>query len=133
MEKTKSITTLEINRILNECPLLSDRLDLLYQLTTGGHITQEDFCKVLEEHFKLDIESIKKEKYLSKYDAYYFETKGQDPDVTCIEYCRAKNDGAMIGSAACQECEFCLERIYDKLGDIAAIKCSQLDNALGKT
>ena len=40
----------------------------------------------------------------------YFNTRGQDPDVTCIELCNYKDSPSkltMIGSASCQDCRAC--------------------------
>jgi len=41
----------------------------------------------------------------------YFKTRGQEPDITCIEPCEYKNkpsENTMIGSGICQDCQDCL-------------------------
>ena len=43
----------------------------------------------------------------------YFKTTGQEPDVNCVEQCFHNSNNntnqpyCMIGSAKCQECQFC--------------------------
>lgn len=37
---------------------------------------------------------------------YYFPATGIMQD-NCTELCQVKNNGVMIGSVICQECEFC--------------------------
>jgi len=40
-------------------------------------------------------------------EKYWFKTDNDEIHGNCIEPCQVKNDGTMIGSAKCQECEFC--------------------------
>jgi len=63
-------------------------------------------------------------------EKYYFKTVGtfnQD----CTEFCKVKHSGIMIGSVACQECDFCVEhqKPCEFTGDVDWIKCSKLDEA----
>lgn len=61
---------------------------------------------------------------------YYFKTRGQEPDVECIERCRFKNNGTMIGSANCQECEHHIQNDADEWGSISWIKCDKINEAI---
>lgn len=68
-------------------------------------------------------------------EKYYFKTRGQEPDVDCIEKCNSINkpsENTHIGSAMCQECKCCKETDIDEYGDLNWIKCSDLENALGR-
>jgi hypothetical protein len=69
------------------------------------------------------------------YEEYWFKTtthNGIHED--CIEYCHVKNDGTMIGSAKCQQCEFCKGcggKFMDSFTGPDWIKCSKLSDARG--
>lgn len=65
---------------------------------------------------------------------YWFKTanpSGVHED--CIEPCRVKNDGTMIGSAKCQSCEFCKGcggQFMDSFTGPDWIQCSRLEEAV---
>jgi hypothetical protein len=40
---------------------------------------------------------------------YYFKTTGDEIDKECTEACMVQNNGIMIGSIACQECQHCID------------------------
>lgn len=65
-------------------------------------------------------------------EKYYFKTRGEEPDIICIEKCQSKfrpTDGTMIGSILCQECKNCKETDIDEFGNVTWIKCSDIENA----
>ena len=62
-------------------------------------------------------------------ERYYFKTRGQEPNVDCIEPCMVVNDGTMIGSAKCQNCKYHTDNNQDKYGDISWIKCERINAA----
>jgi uncharacterized protein YlaI len=61
---------------------------------------------------------------------YYYDTRGVLND-TSIELCKVKNNGIMIGSYKCQECEHCVESSDQKNMWEHWIICSKLEEALG--
>ena len=62
-------------------------------------------------------------------EKYYFGTSGVLHD-TCTEKCMVKNNGVMIGSAKCQECEFMEKKGGGYIpGDIDWIICSKIEEA----
>jgi hypothetical protein len=63
-------------------------------------------------------------------ERYYFKTKGQEPDVWCTERCMVKNDGTMLGSVKCQQCEHNLDNDWDELENITWIKCAKIKEAI---
>lgn len=64
------------------------------------------------------------------YDKYYFPVTGWDGSF-CSQRCMVKNNGIMIGSGRCQECEFCVDKDDDnQWGGPQWIKCSKLDEAI---
>lgn len=66
-------------------------------------------------------------------DRYYFKTTGALRS-TCIENCMVKDDGTMIGSVKCQECEHCVDHQKPNkyTGGVDWIKCSKLEAAKPK-
>jgi len=76
-----------------------------------------------------------KNKALNKTDVskrYYFDSKGINDD-TCTEYCNFKDNGTMIGSLACQNCQFCIdkEKPCKFTGQVNWIVCSKIKLAKG--
>jgi len=65
-------------------------------------------------------------------EKYYFKTTGT-LRTTCIEECKIKNNGIMIGSVKCQECENCIEhqKPCEYTGDVDWIKCKVINEARG--
>ena len=61
-------------------------------------------------------------------EKFYFE---QDFG-TCTQKCLVKNNGIMIGSVKCQNCQNCKDYDKDIHNDTAWIKCSKLELALGE-
>lgn len=65
-------------------------------------------------------------------EEYWFK---EDKFGNCLEKCNIKNDGTMIGSVKCQECEFSLG--HDKpckfTGEINWVKCSKITEATNQT
>ena len=63
---------------------------------------------------------------------YYFKTTGTIRTI-CIEPCKIKDNGIMIGSVKCQECKNCLEHESPNpfTGDVDWIKCKNLKEATG--
>ena len=64
-------------------------------------------------------------------ERYYFGTIGW-MNGTCTEECKVKDNGVMIGSVKCQECEFCEghQNPCKFTGDVDWIKCSKLNKAI---
>lgn len=62
-------------------------------------------------------------------EQYYFKTRGQEPDVDCVERCMVKDNGVMIGSVTCQECKHHKGNNQDEFGDISWIKCEKIEDA----
>lgn len=62
-------------------------------------------------------------------ERYYFKTRGQEPDVDCVEKCMFKNTGTMIGSANCRVCEHHFENNENEWGDYTWLKCDKIDEA----
>ncbi len=63
-------------------------------------------------------------------EKYYFKTRGEEPDITCIERCMFKDNGTCIGSATCQECEHHIENNIDEYFSISWIKCNQINKTI---
>lgn len=62
-------------------------------------------------------------------EKHYFETNGF---YTCTQECMVLNDGTMIGSVACQSCEFNKEiEETDRYTSPKWIKCSRIKEAVG--
>lgn len=64
-------------------------------------------------------------------EEYWFQTKSDGVHQDCIEPCHVKDNGIMIGSAKCQQCEFCMGaggRTMEYDGP-DWIKCSRLSEA----
>lgn len=57
-------------------------------------------------------------------DKYYYDEYWG----TCREECNIKQDGTMIGSATCKECEKCMD--YDHVEGY--IICTDIDSAVGE-
>jgi hypothetical protein len=66
---------------------------------------------------------------IAKKDRYYFNTKGQEPDVECTEKCPVLNNGVMIGSATCQECPNLIKSDADDWG-CSWIFCQKLNDVV---
>jgi hypothetical protein len=64
-------------------------------------------------------------------EKYYYDVRGVLND-TCIEPCKVKDNGIMIGSCKCQECEHCIESSSPKDMWENWIKCSKLKEARGQ-
>ena len=66
-----------------------------------------------------------------KMEKYYFKTTGWN-NAICTEKCKVKKNGVMIGSLACQRCEFCAgpPNIFHYAGDMEWIECKKLEQAL---
>lgn len=64
-------------------------------------------------------------------EEYYFAIHGQSPDTFCVERCMVKDNGVMIGSVKCQECEYCIEHEMPCrfTGDVNWIKCKKIQEA----
>lgn len=62
---------------------------------------------------------------------YWFGTTGWD-NGTCTERCMLKDNGVMIGSVKCRECENCIKHQEPCAGNVDWIVCSKLDEAKGK-
>lgn len=65
-------------------------------------------------------------------EGYYFKTIGQEPNVDCTERCMVKDNGIMIGSATCQECEHHFQNNADECGSVSWIKCRMINEAVSK-
>ena len=65
-------------------------------------------------------------------EKYYFKTIGP-LRMTCIEECKVKNNGIMIGSFNCQKCENCIEhqKPCQYTANVDWIKCKVIDKARG--
>lgn len=64
-------------------------------------------------------------------DRYYFAVGGtlyKD----CIEPCLVQNNGVMIGSVKCQECEHCTDFDKESQFGVDWISCSRLIEASGR-
>ena len=63
-------------------------------------------------------------------EKYYFKTTGWYKD-TCLERCMVKDNGVMIGSVKCRECEFCIEhqKPCEFTGEVSWIKCFRINEA----
>lgn len=64
-------------------------------------------------------------------EKYYYDTKGVLNDI-CVESCKVKDNGIMIGSIKCKECEFCKEKATPNDMWDNWIKCSRLKEARGQ-
>lgn len=56
----------------------------------------------------------------------YFSTKIGN---NCTEYCYVMNDGTMIGSCKCSECDNCVSYGVDDDENVSWIKCKRLNYA----
>lgn len=68
---------------------------------------------------------------MKQNEEYYFGTTGWDGG-TCTEPCLVKNNGVMIGSAKCQECEFLVKKHEDGINEWDGpdwIICSRIKEA----
>jgi hypothetical protein len=63
-------------------------------------------------------------------EKYYFKTVGWD-NGTCVEHCKVKDNGTMIGSFNCQECKYCIEhqKPNEFTEQVEWIKCSKINEA----
>lgn len=61
-------------------------------------------------------------------ERYYFKTTGDEIDTDCIEPCQIKK-GIMIGSAACQVCEHCVNSNATSY-ECTWIVCEKLNEAI---
>jgi hypothetical protein len=66
-------------------------------------------------------------------EEYFFKTEGYNEDM-CTEICNVKDNGIMIGSVKCRECEFCKghEKPCEFTGSVSWIKCSRINEATVK-
>ena len=74
-------------------------------------------------------------KALNKTDVskrYYFKSNGFNND-TATERCMFKDNGTMIGSIACQNCQYCIdkEKPCEFTGEVNWIVCSKIKLAKG--
>ena len=67
-----------------------------------SELTKDELLQMCEHLYKAFIRSDDENK-----ENYYFKTTGQEPDLSCIEYCKIVDDGTMIGSANCKSCGNC--------------------------
>ena len=61
-------------------------------------------------------------------ERHYFK---EDRYGSCLDKCKVKDNGTMIGSVTCQSCEFCKshQTPCEFTGDVHWIKCSRLKDA----
>ena len=69
-------------------------------------------------------------KSLNPSEKYYFNTRGSEPDINCIERCMVRDNGIMIGSAACQKCEHHIENNISEWFAPTWIKCAKIQEAV---
>lgn len=62
-------------------------------------------------------------------EKYYYPTRGQEPDIECIQHCYIKE--CRIGSVVCQECENCEETGGSDGFAPEWIKCRFIEEAKG--